>query len=273
MSNLTPKKFAIQQVFELLLRKTADKEIIAWLTDAKTTGLEKTAELVYPTGGRGHVYVGAAFSHTTRAKLTVNTATWNTEVFAVQNGTAVTEGAVEITEYDVITATTATTALTNYTALGITGSEIGFIYVVDEQTGTYTDVFTQATTVGVSPFTYAPGTRTITFSATDSSRYANKTLAMSYSRMTEATAQRIEVTSDGIPDLVLITAYGLAMDLCSGDLYPCVIEGRAQIDPNYNFDLSSDGEPAVQSLNMEFIKPCNSKNLYTFTIYTEGLPA
>jgi hypothetical protein len=35
----TPKKFAMQQIFELLLRKPSDKSIIGYLTDAKTTGL------------------------------------------------------------------------------------------------------------------------------------------------------------------------------------------------------------------------------------------
>lgn len=54
----TPKKFAMQQVFEVLLRKPVDRSIIAYLTDCKTSGLENTMEMVYPTGGRGNVYIG-----------------------------------------------------------------------------------------------------------------------------------------------------------------------------------------------------------------------
>lgn len=50
MATATPKKFAIQQIFELLLRKPDTKEIIAYLEDVKTSNLENTAELVYPTG-------------------------------------------------------------------------------------------------------------------------------------------------------------------------------------------------------------------------------
>ena len=54
----TPKKFSIQQVFEILLRDPETKEIKAYLEDLKTSGLENTAELGHPVGGRGNVYIG-----------------------------------------------------------------------------------------------------------------------------------------------------------------------------------------------------------------------
>lgn len=42
----TPKKFAIQQVFEILLRNPADGSTYAYLTDVKTSGLDNTVEMV-----------------------------------------------------------------------------------------------------------------------------------------------------------------------------------------------------------------------------------
>lgn len=42
----TPKRFSMQQTFEILLRKPATKEIIGYLDDLKTSGLENTAEMV-----------------------------------------------------------------------------------------------------------------------------------------------------------------------------------------------------------------------------------
>ena len=57
----TPKKFAMQQAFEILLRKPVDKSIIAYLTDCKTSGLENTMEMVYPSGGAGNVYIGVTY--------------------------------------------------------------------------------------------------------------------------------------------------------------------------------------------------------------------
>lgn len=49
----TPRKFSMQQVFELLLRRPVDRSIIGYLTDLKSSGLENTMEMTYPTGGRG----------------------------------------------------------------------------------------------------------------------------------------------------------------------------------------------------------------------------
>lgn len=49
----TPRKFSMQGAFEILLRKPADDSIVAYLTDVKTSSLENTMEMVYPTGGRG----------------------------------------------------------------------------------------------------------------------------------------------------------------------------------------------------------------------------
>ena len=42
----TPKKFAMQQCFEILLRHPSTKKILAYLTDCKTSSLENTVEMV-----------------------------------------------------------------------------------------------------------------------------------------------------------------------------------------------------------------------------------
>lgn len=46
----TPKNFAIQQVFEILLRDTVTKAPIAYLDNTKTSGLTNEQVMVYPTG-------------------------------------------------------------------------------------------------------------------------------------------------------------------------------------------------------------------------------
>ena len=57
----TPREFTMQAVFELLLRRPVDKSIAAYLTNLKTSGLENTMEMVYPTGSRGNIYIGGGF--------------------------------------------------------------------------------------------------------------------------------------------------------------------------------------------------------------------
>ena len=262
----TPKKFSMQQVFEILLRKPADKSILAYLEDVKTSGLENTVEMVYPTGGRGNTYIGGGFSHSKKATLNVTMATWNTEVMAIQNGTEVDTGSHEIVEYEVLPHTTGAYKPT-HTPIGVSGSEIGFVYAVNED-GTYGKKYTQGTTASAGVFTYT--TAGINFATTDAPA---GDIALSYTRKTTDVAQKLTIDTEAIPATVLVTAYGLAKDICTGELFPCQVDGMAQVDGNYNFDLSADGEPSVHSLNMEFVKTCRGKKLYDFIVYTDDIVA
>lgn len=54
----TPRNFVVQQIFEFLLQDTTDKGIIGYLKHCKTSTLENTVEMTYPSGGRGNVYIG-----------------------------------------------------------------------------------------------------------------------------------------------------------------------------------------------------------------------
>ena len=77
------------------------------------------------------------------------------------------------------------------------------------------------------------------------------------------------MSADALPATVLVSAYGVARDVCSGEIFPCVIEGQAQIDGDWNFDLSADGDPVTQNLTMEFVRSCVSNKMYDFIIYTD----
>lgn len=267
-SKATPKKFAMQQCFEILLRKPSTKEILAYLTDCKTSSLENTVEMVYPTGGAGNVYIGTGFGHSRRSTLTVESATFNTEVMAIQNGTKIDVGSHEITAYDVIDVTGSDVDTTgvklHHTPVGEDDAEIGFVYIVNSD-GTYGKSFTQATTAGEGTFKHTAGTLTFAKGAVAK----GDRLACAYTYKTTDTAQKITMSADALPATVLVSAYGVARDVCSGDIFPCVIEGQAQIDGDWNFDLSADGDPVTQNLTMEFVRSCVSNKMYDFIIYTD----
>lgn len=143
MALATPRNFAIQQVFEILGRKPIDKSILFYLTNTKTSGLENTVEMVYPTGGRGNVYIGGGFSHSRRATLNVEVATFNTNVMAVQAGTELYEGSSNIQYYEVMTAGAGGAVKTKLTAIGTAGAELLFVYKVNPQSGEYEKSFKQ----------------------------------------------------------------------------------------------------------------------------------
>lgn len=226
--------------------------------------------MVYPQGGAGNVYVGGGFAHSRRATLNVTVATFNTDVLAIQNGTEVSTGSTDITYYDVIEAKEESGSKKYYTKFKATGtadSEIKFVYIVGAD-GTYSKEYTQDSTASAGKFTYDSSTKEIKFETSDAPA-AGDIIACAYTFKSATNAQTIHVAADGIPPVVLATAYGIAKDVCTGELFPCEIEGQAQVDGNWNFDLSADGEPVAQNLTLEFVKGCLNNTLYTFKVYTE----
>ena len=43
----------------------------------------------------------------------------------------------------------------------------------------------------------------------------------------------------------------------------------AQVDGNWSFELTADGDPVVQDLTMNFVRGCVGSKLYDFTVSTE----
>lgn len=265
----TPTEFAMQQVFYILLRKPSTKEILAYLTNVKTTGLENTVEMVYPTGSRGNVYIGGGFAHSRRATLNVTNATFNTQVMALQCGTELEKGSTNVTYYEKITAGTDGAVVTKFTAQGTPGAEINYVLKVNPTDGSFGAPFTQITAAPTQgQFTYASATKTISFSDAEKPNEGDQ-FVVAYTFKSADNAQKITVSGDGIPSTVLATAFGIIKDTCTGDLFLCQLNGLAQVDGNWNFDVAADGDPVVQDFNMEFVKGCLDNRLYDFIIYTE----
>ena len=200
---------------------------------------------------------------------------------ALQNGTEVATGSQELTYYDVIEAggtSTAPVFKTKYKAIGTTtggvsnNDEIVHIYIMNGD-GTMGKEYKQVATLSgaaAAEFTYDSSTKVITFNDKENGApvYEDK-LVCAYTYKTADNAQRIELHTDAIPALVLVTAYGIAKDTCTGDLFPCTVEGTAQIDGNWTFELTADGDPVVQDLTMNFVRGCIGNKLYDFTVSTE----
>ena len=278
----TPRNFVVQQIFEFLLQDTTDKSIIGYLKHCKTSALENTVEMVYPSGGRGNVYIGRGFSHSRRATLNVESATWNTEIIAAQNGTDVVTGETTYTKYIQIDLKDATYSYDlPVPAVKEPGQTlyIGTIYGTQSD-GDYVKVLTEDEGTSEGKFTYtkevtetSPAPAKITLVEKDVKDMIETMgctkLSMAYTVKSTANAQRIEIKNGTMPDTVLVTAYGLVADICDGKLYPCVIHGMAQIDGNWTWELTADGDPAVQNISMEFVSGCASDDLYTITIDTD----
>jgi len=266
-TNFTPSSFAIQQVFDILILNPSTNVVEGYITDCKTSSFKNAGTLVYPTGGKGNVYVAPAFVHSKRATLEVQHATWATSLIALQVGSTVVIGSNDNTvQYDRMTVASAT-AYTTFTALGTAGSEIGYVYVLNND-GSVSSMLEQDAAVSAGKFTYTPATKTLSFFATDLADGSR--ISCAYKFDSGASAQTINILASKKPSAANIVAYGTVMDICTGEFYKCQILGFAQIDCNWDWALTANGEPSPQNFNLEFIRQCNSDTLATIIIYNEA---
>lgn len=282
MAKGTPKNFVIQQVYEILMQKPSDESIIGYLKHCKTSSIENTQEMVYPSGGKGNSYIGRGFGHSKHATFNIENATWNTDVLAAQNGTDVVMGETTYTKYVQINLKENTTEYDlTLPAVKKTGATryIGTIYGTQKD-GDYVKVLTEDDTASAGKFSYTEEVTSgtikpakITLDTSDVTEMITKLgctkLSMAYTIKSKAAAQRINIKTNTMPDTALVTAYGLVADICDGSLYPCVVHGMAQIDGNWTWELSADGDPAVHNISMEFVAGCESDDLYSIIIDTD----
>ena len=282
MAKGTPKNFVIQQVYEILMQKPSDESIIGYLKHCKTSSIENTQEMVYPSGGKGNSYIGRGFGHSKHATFNIENATWNTDVLAAQNGTDVVMGETTYTKYVQINLKEDTTEYNlALPAVKKTGETlyIGTIYGTQKD-GDYVKILTEDSATSAGKFTYTPEVTggeakpaKITLDTSDVTEMIKTLgctkLSMGYTVKSSAKAQRINIKTNTMPDTALVTAYGLVADICDGSLYPCIVHGMAQIDGNWTWDLTADGDPAVHNISMEFVAGCESDDLYSIIIDTD----
>lgn len=185
----------------------------------------------------------------------------------VQIGSDVVVGSNKDTYY-YDTMTYDTELKTKYKAEGTAGLELGIIHKLGDD-GSYTESFKQ---VSASPtegqFTYSSSTGIITFGGEGTPTKGDRYVA-GYNIDTGDSAQTIPVSAAGQPDTAIVTCMGLVKDVETGEFYQCQISGLAQISGAWAWDLAADGEPASQTLDIEFVKKYSAKNLYNIIIWNE----
>ena len=232
--------------------------------------------------GKGNSYIGRGFGHSKHATFNIENAIWNIDVLAAQNGTDVLTVETTYTKYVQVDLVDSQTDYDlPFPAVKNAGDTlyIGTIYGTQAD-GDYVKVLTEDDSASTGKFSY---TKEVTDSPAKAAKISLNSedvknmvetmgctkLSMAYTVKSNAAAQRINIKTNAMPDTALVTAYGLVADICDGSLYPCVVHGMAQIDGNWTWELTADGDPAVHNISMEFVAGCQSNDLYSIVIDTD----
>jgi hypothetical protein len=263
---VTTSKYAVKEVFNLNVFDLTDGSCLAYLTDLKETVWKNDGKTVYAQGGRGNPKI-IGFGTDKTSMLSAKSATLSDGLMAIQTGNTVASlTTTKLIQYtDIVTVTTADEVLTTYTATGTVNAEIGFIYTLNAD-GTLGTKFTQAASVAAGKFTYTAGTKKITFNAAGAS-IGTKIIAFYYP--TAATAKKFVSNTNVFSKNVKVVADGLFRDTETGkDYFGQLVYAKAKVQEGWEYNLTADGEPAVQNIEFEGLRSSGNTNelwnLYIF---------
>lgn len=267
MAVINYNELAVQQVFSIDAFTLDTGALLARLTHLKTSSWANNGTIVYAQGGVGNPKI-IGFGHSKTSTLTTTSATISDGSWGMVTGSGVNKIANGVgPQYsEVITATTADTVNTTYIATGTVGSEIGFAYVLNEYGGV-TSTYTQTTaTAAAQTFAYASATKTLTF-ATGTLPVGSKVLVFYYP--TIVSANYITNRTDKFAMNVKVVANTIFVDTCTALQYAGqLVFYKAKVGEETTFDLSADGDPAVQNLTFEALQSCLSPKLWDIYLYS-----
>jgi hypothetical protein len=261
-------RFAIQQVFDLALFDLSTNACLGIMDNLKTTTFTQEGEIVYAQGGKGNPKI-VGFDHSKAARFTCESATFDNLAFGSQLGATPVPGTnTDIVITDLITVgATPTTASTLYTALGTAGSEILFLYKRNTDGSLGTPVTQQAATpTAGGKFSYVAGTKVLTLYTGDFA--TGDTIVAFYRATAGATTLTTSSFTDVFAKSVKLVATGLVRDICTKVDYKAqIIFYSAKMSNAFELTLTADGDPAVQSIEFEALKSCNSTKLWDLIVW------
>lgn len=162
---------------------------------------------------------------------------------------------------EVITIGSDHTVVLKYIPVGVTGAEVKYVKVINEN-NTFGETYEVSATAGDGKFTIDASTKTITLPDNVTGR-----VFVNYEKETSTAVQVVKRT-DGVPEVKTLLIHAIFHDPCNKNLiYAGVIRcPRAQIDPsNTEIALKADGKHAASYvLNKEYCS--ESSNLFDILV-------
>lgn len=259
-----PNVWAIREVALASFYDLAKEKAIIQLQNLKSSGIENSGETVYAQGGRGNARI-VGFSGNRSGRITLQDAVFTNEVIGMLSGNGIIDGSATIHKRDVKKVQGNKIVLdhtpTNVTSQGITG-----VYVLNAD-GTHGKELTfVASTLAAGKYTLTG--KEITFNTGELP--AGTEVVAYYTANTGADSKKITVSSDKFAGSYKVVLDCLVRNVVDEKDYAAqIVINKAKMEDNWSFSLSSEGDPSVLDIPMEILKPVNTTEMYTMTIYDQ----
>lgn len=260
----TPNVWAIREVALATYYDLATNKARIQLANLKSSGIENTGETVYAQGGRGNARI-VGFSGNRSGTITLQDAVFTNEVIAMMSGNDIKTGAKSLYQRDVQKVLDDEIEL-QFNPVGATNGLIS-VYVLNPD-GTHGEeiTFTSGT---LSAGQYTLTGKAVTFNVGE---FPDGTEVVAYYQVNTGTdAKTITISSDKFAGSYRVVLDCLVRNVVDEKDYAAqIVIHKAKMQDNWSLTMASEGDPSVFDIPMEILKPVNTTEMYTMTIYDAG---
>nr|WP_156736257.1 hypothetical protein [Mycobacterium sp. E3298] len=258
-----PNRWAIKESGEVTFYDLVTGKAKTTLRTLKTSKLSTTGATTYSRGGRGNVKL-VGFSSDREARLELTDAIFDNAAISMLTGNDLTTGVKNVNRNELVTVNSNSATLSK-TPVG----NLISVYKVNPD-GTNGTELTKKAGSSVATGEYDISAKVLSFFSGDLPNGSK--VRVYYVVATDNTAKNIKVTSDQFGKTFKVTIDVLVRDeYTKADYAGIYTIPNAKFEDNFDFDFSSDGDPAVLALNLEILKSPTSNDMWELTIYDDAL--
>lgn len=252
------KRWAVRNVAKATFYDIATNKMLTYLENLKTSGIEVSSETVYARGGDGNPKL-VGFSSGKEVRATLSSAIFDNRAMALLTGNEILTGAKTVYKREVLTVATSKVTITGTPKDG----KLIAVYVMGADGVEDNELTLAESTVATGEYSITGKDVSVFTDITDGTQ-----LIVYYMMDTTETAQTITVSSDAFPAAFKLVLEVLVTDLYTKQLYPAqIIIPSAKMEDQWSFSFAPDGDPAPMDMPIEVLKPVNSNDMFTMTIY------
>jgi len=259
-----PNQFAIREIAIATFYDLVTGKAKVQLNNLKTSGIENSATVVYARGGRGNPRV-VGFSGEREGKVTLQDAVFTGEVIAMMTGNPIKKGTTSIYQREVLKVGTDKATL-SYTP-ATTDSLISVYKALPD--GSHGDEIVKATTGTPSTGEYKVAAKVVSFKTGELSD--DDEVIVYYQAKTDAEAKTITVSSDKFAGTYRLVLDCLVRDtFTKQDFAAQFVIHNAKMEDGWKIEMAATGDPSVFDIPIEILKPVNTTEMYTMTVFDES---
>lgn len=259
MSNIA-QRWAVRNVAKATFYDISTGKMLTYLENLKTSGIEVSSETVYARGGDGNPKL-IGFSSNKEVTANLSSAIFDNRALALLTGNDITTGG-----QDVYRRETPIVASSKVTIKGEPkDGELIALYVLGADGVEAEELKLTSSTVATGEYEVTGSEITVHTDIADGTA-----LAVYYMIDAGLDAQTITVSSDKFPSAFKLVMEVLVTDFHTQMLYPAqIIIPSARMEDSWALSFEAEGDPQALDLPIEVLKPANSNDMFTMTIYED----